>query len=153
MDLSPFDRSMLDLYMAACFHQWDKLPGGSGYHGTRSACTCSQVPSRLYLSFLMLPPVSLLPGCPADLARTFRARGASMAQLRGCMRHLVVFTGYGPCLAATLALQKAGLLTEDTPAKVAALPSPTAERLGRNDKHLTPAHLTHAGVRPPWRRI
>lgn len=41
-----------------------------------------------------------------------------MAQLRGCVRHLVVFAGYGPCLAATLALHKAKLLPEDAPGKV-----------------------------------
>jgi hypothetical protein len=34
---------------------------------------------------------------------------------------LVVFAGYGPCLAATLTLHKAKLLPEDTPAKVHAL--------------------------------
>ena len=41
-----------------------------------------------------------------------------MAQLRGCVRHMIVFAGYGPCLAATLGLHKAKLLPEDTPAKV-----------------------------------
>ena len=55
---------------------------------------------------------------PADLARGYTAAGASAAQLRGCLRHLVVFAGYGPCLAATLTLHKAKLLPEDTPAKV-----------------------------------
>lgn len=54
----------------------------------------------------------------ADLARECYSRGASVAQLRGCVRHLVVFAGYGPCLAATLALHKAKLLPEDAPGKV-----------------------------------
>lgn len=40
--------------------------------------------------------------------------------MRGCVRHLIVFAGYGPCLAAMLALHKSGLLAEDTPAKVTA---------------------------------
>ena len=52
------------------------------------------------------------------LARDVVAEGGSLEELRGCVRHLVVFAGYGPCLAATLALHKAGLLPENTPAKV-----------------------------------
>lgn len=74
---------MVRLFMAACFHYWDQLPG---------------------------------------LAREYTAAGASAEQLRGCVRHLVVFAGYGPCLAATLALHKAKLLPEDTPAKVSGPP-------------------------------
>lgn len=57
-----------------------------------------------------------------DLARECYSRGASVAQLRGCVRHLVVFAGYGPCLAATLALHKAKLLPEDAPGKAAGPP-------------------------------
>ncbi|KAL4457939.1 hypothetical protein ABPG75_012804 [Micractinium tetrahymenae] len=83
MDLSDQDRAMVRLYMAACFHYWDQLPG---------------------------------------LAREYMGAGASAEQLRGCVRHLVVFAGYGPCLAATLALHKAKLLPEDTPAKVSGPP-------------------------------
>ncbi|KAI3436852.1 hypothetical protein D9Q98_006262 [Chlorella vulgaris] len=88
MDLSPLDRSMVRLYMAGCFHDWDQLP---------------------------------------ELAREFYVRGASIEQMRGCVRHMVVFAGYGPCLAATLALHKAKLLPEDTPAKVAGPPGDAFE--------------------------
>lgn len=57
-----------------------------------------------------------------DLAREFYEKGGSIAELRGCIRHLVVLAGYGPCLAAMLKLQKASLLPEDTPAKCGGLP-------------------------------
>jgi len=80
------------------------------------------LPARLFRSHpavpvaCRLPPAARLP--PAELAQDCYAAGATIDQVRGCVRHLVVFAGYGPCLAATLALHKARLLPEDTPAKV-----------------------------------
>ena len=55
------------------------------------------------------------------------AAGASVAEVRGTVRHLVVIAGYGPCLAATFALHKARLLPEDTPAKVGGPPGDAFE--------------------------
>ncbi|PSC72828.1 4-carboxymuconolactone decarboxylase [Micractinium conductrix] len=69
-----------------------------------------------------------LPG----LARDVVAEGGSLEELRGCVRHLVVFAGYGPCLAATLALHKAGLLPENTPAKAGGPPGDAFELVYTN---------------------
>lgn len=121
MDLSPQDRAMVRLYMAGCFHEWDQLPGGARrgaaatQHGSGARL---EVPARLPALLVRLWLIHAATGSPAELAREYYARGASVAQLRGCVRHMVVFAGYGPCLAATLALHKARLLPEDTPAKV-----------------------------------
>ena len=121
MDLSPQDRAMVRLYMAGCFHEWDQLPGGARrgaaatQHGSGARL---EVPARLPALLVRLWLIHASAGSPAELAREYYARGASVAQLRGCVRHMVVFAGYGPCLAATLALHKARLLPEDTPAKV-----------------------------------
>eukprot|EP00887_Chlorella_sp_A99_P001405 scaffold8.g1405.t1 len=57
-----------------------------------------------------------------DAARALYAAGASVAEVRGTVRHMVVVAGYGPCLAATLALHKAGLLPEDAPVKAGGPP-------------------------------
>jgi alkylhydroperoxidase/carboxymuconolactone decarboxylase family protein YurZ len=61
------------------------------------------------------------------LAETFYAAGGTIEQLRGCLRHLIVLSGYGPCLAAFLTLQKAKLLPEDTPGKIGGPPGDAFE--------------------------
>jgi hypothetical protein len=131
MDLSPLDRSMVRLYMAGCFHDWDQLPGAEPALSNFIAAVA--VPARLLAAPAALQPLLRLTPASlhgAELARDFYARGASIEQMRGCVRHMVVFAGYGPCLAATLALHKAKLLPEDTPAKVTAC-VPMLSRLRR----------------------
>lgn len=61
------------------------------------------------------------------LARQFYAAGGTIEQLRGCLRHIIVLGGYGPCLAANLTLQKAKLLPQDTPAKIGGPPGDAFE--------------------------
>jgi alkylhydroperoxidase/carboxymuconolactone decarboxylase family protein YurZ len=63
----------------------------------------------------------------APVAREFLAAGGAPAALRGALRHLVVLAGYGPCLAATLALQRARVLPPDAPAKVGGPPGDAFE--------------------------
>eukprot|EP00884_Botryococcus_braunii_P011455 jgi/Botrbrau1/2030/Bobra.0047s0012.3 len=53
-----------------------------------------------------------------ELARSCYKAGAKVAEVRGCIRHLIVVSGYGPCLAATNHLHAAQLLAEDTPGKI-----------------------------------
>ncbi|KAH7619545.1 hypothetical protein Ndes2526B_g06524 [Nannochloris sp. 'desiccata'] len=61
------------------------------------------------------------------LAKRFYAAGGTIEQLRGCLRHLIVLAGYGPCLAAFLTLQKAKLLPENTPGKIGGPPGDAFE--------------------------
>ena len=173
------DRALLRLYMAGCFHYWDQLPGRRGRRRGRAAgvwpvaagrAAPARPPSGLRRDVFFLR--MLLPCCrlaqhpstpllPADLARECYARGASVAQLRGCVRHLVVFAGYGPCLAATLALHKAKLLPEDAPGKVRGVEQ-AGRRAGdtpawpccRNDRSASMAGVAHPPVaRPPARTL
>ncbi|KAI8108447.1 hypothetical protein M9434_006472 [Picochlorum sp. BPE23] len=53
-----------------------------------------------------------------DYASLVYERGGSVEEVQGCARHLVVFCGYGPCLAAMTALKKAKAIPHDTPGKV-----------------------------------
>ncbi|KAK9827381.1 hypothetical protein WJX81_004806 [Elliptochloris bilobata] len=61
-------------------------------------------------------------GALPDLARTCYAAGCSLEQVRGCVRHLIVLAGYGPCLAATNHLHAAKLLPHDTLGKIGGAP-------------------------------
>jgi hypothetical protein len=99
--LSLLDATLVEIYINACVNEWSNLP---------------------------------------VLARKFYAAGGTIQQLRGCLRHLIVYVyiamdrvnrssmlflksssflfslscslaGYGPCLAAFLALQKAKVRT------------------------------------------
>ena len=45
--------------------------------------------------------------------------GGTVDQVRATVRHLVVFAGYGPCLAAMTALKKHGSIPYNTPGKIA----------------------------------
>lgn len=56
------------------------------------------------------------------LGKNCYTQGCSIQEVRGCVRHLIVVAGYGPCLAATLHLHKAKLLPEETPGKVGGPP-------------------------------
>ena len=126
MDLSAADRAMVRLYMAGCLHYWDQLPGewtassGSVLMRLRSCCGQGARPATRRYGGPRREPAPTPARCmpPPGLARECLAAGATAEQLRGCVRHLVVFAGYGPCLAATLALHMAKLLPEDTPGKV-----------------------------------
>jgi alkylhydroperoxidase/carboxymuconolactone decarboxylase family protein YurZ len=62
-----------------------------------------------------------------SLAKKFYSAGGTIEQLRGCLRHLIVLAGYGPCLAAFLTLQKAKLLPEETPGKIGGPPGDAFE--------------------------
>ena len=46
------------------------------------------------------------------------AHGGTVEQVQACIRHLVVFSGYGPCLAAMSAMKKKGAIPHDTPGKI-----------------------------------
>jgi alkylhydroperoxidase/carboxymuconolactone decarboxylase family protein YurZ len=46
------------------------------------------------------------------------AHGGTVEQVQACIRHLVVFSGYGPCLAAMSALKKKGVIPHNTPGKI-----------------------------------
>ncbi|CAL5224426.1 g7109 [Coccomyxa viridis] len=43
--------------------------------------------------------------------------GAAHAEVQGCIRHMCVFAGYAPCLAASKTLHSAGVLQEASPGK------------------------------------
>ncbi|CAK0786429.1 hypothetical protein CVIRNUC_009642 [Coccomyxa viridis] len=57
-----------------------------------------------------------------ELGRKCYAEGASLEEIRSCVRHLIVVAGYGPCLAATNHLHAAKLLEGDSPGKVGGAP-------------------------------
>lgn len=60
-----------------------------------------------------------------ELADVSYARGATEAEVQGAIRHVIVFGGYAPCLAATITLRKAGKLAasgEHQPGKVNGAP-------------------------------
>lgn len=44
--------------------------------------------------------------------------GGTVEHVQACIRHLVVFSGYGPCLAAMSALKKKGAIPHNTPGKI-----------------------------------
>eukprot|EP00208_Stichococcus_sp_RCC1054_P005373 CAMPEP_0206144846 /NCGR_PEP_ID=MMETSP1473-20131121/25574_1 /ASSEMBLY_ACC=CAM_ASM_001109 /TAXON_ID=1461547 /ORGANISM="Stichococcus sp, Strain RCC1054" /LENGTH=288 /DNA_ID=CAMNT_0053540827 /DNA_START=259 /DNA_END=1125 /DNA_ORIENTATION=+ len=62
-----------------------------------------------------------------DLGHNCYKQGCTIQEVRGCVRHLIVVAGYGPCLAATLHLHKAKLLPEETPGKVGGPPGDAFE--------------------------
>lgn len=57
-----------------------------------------------------------------DVAKQCYKVGCDVVQIRACIRHVIIFAGYGPCLAATIHLHKAGLIDENTPGKVGGPP-------------------------------
>lgn len=74
------------------------------------------------------------------LGKNCYTQGCTIQEVRGCVRHLIVVAGYGPCLAATLHLHKAKLLPEETPGKVGGPPGnafelvygPVTDKVRRN---------------------
>lgn len=53
-----------------------------------------------------------------EYAMYIYSHGGTVEQVQACVRHLVVFSGYGPCLAAMSALKKKGAIPHDTPGKI-----------------------------------
>jgi len=54
----------------------------------------------------------------SEYALYIYAHGGTVEQVQACARHLVVFSGYGPCLAAMSALKKKGAIPHNTPGKI-----------------------------------
>jgi alkylhydroperoxidase/carboxymuconolactone decarboxylase family protein YurZ len=57
-----------------------------------------------------------------DLAEACKREGASTAEIWGAIRHLIVFAGYAPCLAATIKLREKNVMEEFSPGKIGGPP-------------------------------
>lgn len=57
-----------------------------------------------------------------ELAEQCKRAGADNAEIWATVRHLIVFAGYAPCLAATIKLRKEGVLTDFAAGKVGGAP-------------------------------
>eukprot|EP00890_Picochlorum_soloecismus_P000030 jgi/Picsp_1/1027/NSC_04511-R1_carboxymuconolactone decarboxylase len=55
-------------------------------------------------------------------AEKVQEAGGTCQQIQASVRHLIVFAGYGPCLAAAISLKKAKMIPEDFPGKVGGPP-------------------------------
>ena len=78
MPLSATDKALARLFMAATFHHWDILPGKVIYNNH----LCIPLPNESI--------VTLNGAFSAELGRKCYAEGASLAEIRSCVRHLIV---------------------------------------------------------------
>ena len=78
MPLSATDKALARLFMAATFHHWDILPGEDIYN------------NHLDIPLPNESIVTLKDAFVAELGRKCYAEGASLEEIRSCVRHLIV---------------------------------------------------------------
>jgi hypothetical protein len=79
--LNEKDKALVRLFMAACFHRWELLEGGPIVGAVHDACL-----ARAGICILETSDVGIFTG----LGKACYTVGCTVAEVRGCVRHLIV---------------------------------------------------------------